>query len=216
MAEWSQRTAEYVEKQVNGWLAEYFEENYQQSIKPDPGKDTITFFVELFAEKMYDNHQKTPKTWTAWATEDIITGYFPAKVVIEEGDANFVIPSIASFVNFLGDKGYIRNAKTIEKAVYDAEEAFHEERQSPENFGFAKQLAMKALEEAVDFSNEEEVRQFIDVENAAIAKQDPYEDNGFFSWAFDETPTESQQRKARNKLNKKLGKKTKSKKKRRK
>ncbi len=172
MAEWSQRTETYIYNQVNGWLEEYFEENQQVQLEPKTPDESIAFYVNLFSESMYNYHLKTPKSWTATAAYDIVSWYFPTKVLLNEKEAKQVIPTLVSFTEFLGSKGYIRNAKTIVKALNEAKEEFFDVLQNPELFGTAKQFAMRAQEEGVDVSDYDQLREFAAYENFTNSQQE--------------------------------------------
>lgn len=174
MAEWSEKTANYVKKQIAGWTEEFL----NSATIADADKAAAS--IAAFADTMYDTHLKTPKTWTGAAAEK----------AAEKADKAI----LAAFIAFLGEAGYIKNAKTLLKAI-DAEKA----AETPAAVN-ASETDVAAKDSAVEIAKTPEA---------------PAQTSG---WSTDyEDPEQAkyrlakQQRQFQNKLNKKLGKKKKSK-----
>lgn len=104
MSDWNQKTADYIQKQVTNWSEEFFTTPQQEKT---PLKAT---FLTSFAEKVYEDLGRTPKTWVGYGVKDVYEKYFLA-------DFATTHPLLLDFIDFLGEKGYLKNASTLLKAL---------------------------------------------------------------------------------------------------
>lgn len=107
MANWNQKTANYIKDQIKTWSEEFF-----QSTTLDATKGTE--IIATFADKMYETHERTPKSWVGYGAKEVVAANFSNK---EEA-----ITYLEAFFQFLNEAGYIKNASALTKAIHEAKD----------------------------------------------------------------------------------------------
>ncbi|HEV8652705.1 MAG TPA: hypothetical protein VG276_25790 [Actinomycetes bacterium] len=103
--------------------------------------------------------------WTGADLRDLLCGWFPRKVTLDEGDLDRVVPSLRSFVDYLAAAGLLdprgdRPARL--RAVLDGlGPEFQAAMRDPSRFGMAKSFASAMMAGGVDMSDEAAVSRFM-------------------------------------------------------
>ncbi|MCI1902574.1 MAG: hypothetical protein LKJ03_00665 [Enterococcaceae bacterium] len=112
MAQYSEKTAEYINKQINEWADEFFASS--TGSKRDKSQ---AGFLHDFALTIYQEKQLTPKRWTGKAVREVWDTVLPQKIPQFVRFENRFGELIRDFLKFLDEKNYIRNASAIINAL---------------------------------------------------------------------------------------------------
>lgn len=163
-------------EQAEQWISEFKQSaNYQEL--GDVEQENADFVLETFMDYMYNYAYQLPGEWTSSAIKEICLDVVPSKVSAEIECFESYGPVLFQFLTFLGDKGYILNARTLCDAVRKIKNRIPEKAQDPNNWGMAKTMMMLAYAQGVDVSDEEEMEKFFRLQQLNFLNQEKVETN---------------------------------------
>lgn len=104
MSDWNQKTANYIQQQVTNWSEEFFAATQQEKSAQKAA------FLTNFAEKVYQDLGRTPKTWVGYAVKEVYEKHFLTEFTTTHA-------LLLEFIGFLGEKNYLKNANALLKAL---------------------------------------------------------------------------------------------------
>ena len=128
--------------------------------------DTVRLLLDYRAEYR-------DQSLTCWSAEDLsamLLGVFPAKVVIEGEEVGDVVPTVRTFMEFLGSTGRLAKAsdplEDLLEELDEIEEVFEEAMGGPDAFGFAKRIALSMAADGVDVDDPDALETWVKDFNA--------------------------------------------------
>ncbi len=102
--------------------------------------------------------------WRRVDIEDLLLGFFPRKVTLDEEDLLHVVPDAADFLSFLDRQGLLRGdpLPDLQATARGFVPAFVDAMSDPANFGMAKGLFGQLDTEGVDIEDEAAVQHWLD------------------------------------------------------
>jgi len=167
MSEYSEDIVQEIQETVDKWCDDFAVTNLFKNL-PKTAQENAGFIISVFGEKMYDYPGETPAEWSAEGLSEVITDVFPRKISADEETFMSVESVLTAFFQYLNDRGYIKNANKLIKALKEAAPIMVEQATDSSNWGFAKQFVMAAFNEGVDIEDKQAMDKFTQKYNAQI------------------------------------------------
>jgi uncharacterized protein YchJ len=150
--------------------SEYFKELTEEQ------KQESEFIVMTFAQYMYSYHGSSPEKWNESGLEECCLDTLPRKITADEPYYRSMASVLSAFFNFLGEKGYLKNASNLAKKVKKIDKQIMKNASDPRRWGMAKSMLMAAKKAGVDIENQKELNKFMQLYNqqqiAKLRKED--------------------------------------------
>jgi len=172
MKNYSDKVFEQIQNQVNNWCNAFSETDYFKKM-PEDISDEAWFVTSVFSEQMYNYHLQKPTEWTGGALQGVITDLFPRKISADENMFNAVEPILESFFRYLGNMKHIKNSDALINELKKSTPMMLEKSRNSAAWGPAKQFAMAAMRNDVDFQDEKAMNKFMNAYNAGITATPP-------------------------------------------
>ena len=167
MKNYSDKILEKIENQVGDWCNDFSETDFFNKL-PKSHQDQAWFVTSVFAENMYNYHLQTPKEWTDFALQEVITDLFPRKISADENMFKAVEAVLNAFLQYIGEKKYIKNSSELIEMLKKSAPIMLKKSKNADNWGFAKQFAMSMLQNDIDIQDSAAVNNFMVSYNANI------------------------------------------------
>jgi uncharacterized protein YecA (UPF0149 family) len=167
MNEYSDEEFQEIQDTVEKWCDAFAETSHFKNL-PESVREESWFITSVFGEQMYNYPFETPKEWSVSGLNEVIMDIFPRKITADASMFKAVEPVLTAFFQYLNEMGHIENADTLIKALKKAAPTMVKQATDSSNWGFAKQFAMAAMKERVDFEDKEAMDRFTEMYNAQI------------------------------------------------
>lgn len=179
LPEWRGYVAHDINNYVQQWLQAYFESPEWQRKQHQVDQDILELIVSTLAEKIYDYHRKTPKTWTKKALRDVMCTYLVSNVDLSDEDYQYLVPEVSQFLDYVAKRGWLNDKKAANYQRYMAaiEPDMLEVSQDETNFGPSKTIALEMRRQGIDINDRAAVDKFIQELNAQGGIDALYDNN---------------------------------------
>jgi hypothetical protein len=160
MEEYSDEAFEAIQNQTQEWGESFSTSHYFTDLtkkQQNWAEPVITAFTEM----MYAYHGRRPEKWTVKIVEECCTQTIPRKVAVDNDFFQAIAPVLTAFFGFLQSAGHIRNGAALIKTIRRIEKKIVNNASEPENWGMAKSILSGAHNAGVDFTDEDELQEFI-------------------------------------------------------
>jgi len=137
-------------------------------------QENAEYVAESFLEMMHNYVGASMNEWRASHVREICLEIIPRKVSDHDEFFENYGTTLQAFLSFLGGTDRISNADNLIEYVEKIKGKIVTGAKNPNNWGFAKQLMMGAVEEGVDVSDEHALNAFIMKRNLQIQQQDDW------------------------------------------
>ncbi|MCH5461813.1 hypothetical protein HC026_00045 [Lactobacillus sp. LC28-10] len=178
LPEWREYVARDINNYVAQWLEAYFESPEWQRKQHQVDQDILELVVTTLAEKIYDYHRKTPKTWTKKALRDVMCTYLVGNVDLSDDDYQNLVPEVSEFLDYIVKRGWLNDKKAANYQRYMAaiEPDMIDFAQDETNFGPSKTIALEMRRQGIDINDRPAVDKFIKDLNARGGVDALYDD----------------------------------------
>jgi len=158
--EYSDDGQDEILKKVYEWGRKFSESDYFKELTEEQ-KQESEFILTTFAEYMYSYHGLSPQEWDESGLEECCLDTLPRKITADESYYRSISPVLSAFFNFLGEKGILKNASNLTKAVKKIDKQIVKNSTDSSRWGMAKSMMMEARKAGVDIENESELTKFM-------------------------------------------------------
>lgn len=164
LPEWRDYVAADIRKYIRGWLDAYFQSPQWRCKHSKLSADKLDLAVTSLADKVYDWHRKTPKTWTKKALREVMTTYWVANVDFTPAEYPLLVPAISDFLAFVGDQGWLNAQKVANYRRYmqAIEPEMLTQAKDQKNYGFAKMIGQALQQAGIDPSDQAAVANYLE------------------------------------------------------
>jgi hypothetical protein len=142
------------------WDDEFVESAFYDALS-EAQKESAGFTVNSFINYMSDYVCESPKDWNKSHVQSVCLEWIPKKVTAEIEFFEHFGDVLIQFFNFLDEKQYIKNAKTLQKAVEEIKNRIPIVASNPNNWGMAKSMMMGARQSGYDINNEGDINNYM-------------------------------------------------------
>lgn len=152
------------DEQLRGLHNQFYEQFYSSSQFHDLSENQQSdadFILECLSDALAYEDAMDPLSWNQNHLKEVCLEWFPRKVSAQISLFNNVGPVLIAFFNFLSQKKLLKQAWKLEDCLKMIKDEIPKLAKNPVNWGMSKTIAMKAIEENVDLSNEQEKNAFL-------------------------------------------------------
>lgn len=124
-------------------------------------KENSSFIISTFMDFLYNYEYVHPKDWKSTNVKEVCLHVVPRKITSELELFENYGEVVQRFLRFLGSKSYISNALELEETVEQIKDNISKEANNPANWGMAKTMMMGGQDSGIDFSNEEDLQNYV-------------------------------------------------------
>jgi hypothetical protein len=162
--EYSDEELDKILDKINKWGMAFSESKYFKELTEEQKQESEFIFM-TFAQYMYSYHGLTPEEWNESGLEECCLDTLPRKITADESYYRSIAPVLSAFFNFLGEKGFLKNASNLAKKVKKIDKQIVKNASDSSRWGMAKSMLMAAKKAGVDIENEKELNKFIQLYN---------------------------------------------------
>jgi hypothetical protein len=152
------------------WDDDFVESAFYDALS-EAQKESANFAASCFINYMSDYEGVSPKDWKSNHVQSVCLEWIPKKVTAEIEFFNCFGDIIIAFLNFLDDKQYIKNAKTLQKTVAEIKHKIPAIAADPRNWGMAKSMMMGAQKSGYDINDKDDLNDYMMDYNAQTIGQ---------------------------------------------
>ena len=160
MEEYSDKILDDIQIQAREWGEQFFLSRYFRTLTREQ-QEWAEIIISTFSEMMYSYHGCRPQKWTVKTVEECCTMTIPRKMSVDNEFFSAISPVLAAYFEYLNSVGHIRNGTTLIRTVKRIEKTITANAEAPDNWGMAKSIISMAQSAGVDFSNEDDLHEFI-------------------------------------------------------
>lgn len=179
LPQWREYVARDIDNYVTQWLEAYFESPQWQRQQHHLAKDVLELIVSTMAEKIYDDHRKTPKSWTKKAMRVVMCIYLVGNTDLSEKDYQYLVPEVSQFLDYVAKRGWLNDKKAANYQRYMTaiEPEMVAMSLDEDNFGPAKTISLEMRRQGIDVNDQAAVDKFIQELNAQGGVDALYDDD---------------------------------------
>jgi len=151
---------EFEEGDSEIWAKEFVNSKYFGQLNSEQ-QENAGFTVNVFLDYMGRYTQNIPSKWTVYDVLEVAAGLMPRKIAEGVSFFRHEADILIVFFDFLKSEGQIKNVQKFQNAIDQARPEIIAIASNSDNWGFAKQFAMKASGENVDLSDKKALNKFM-------------------------------------------------------
>lgn len=167
LPQWLEYVSSDIASYTSMWADAYIESSAWRKRQKGVNEDILKTSLAALTDMAYNYYRKTPKSWTKKAIHGVLTGYFVGNIGFTEKEYGLVVPALTGLIVYVADQGWLneKRAADYQRFLKSSESEMIELSKNPDNFGTAKLLTLKMLDEGIDIEDDKAVRDYLNEVN---------------------------------------------------
>lgn len=151
---------------IGKWKRHFLRSDFYRQLSIEARSETM-IAINVFIDYMESHYNETPPEWSPQSLVMCCTQQIPGKVTAKPEFFDIFGSVLLAFLRFLEHRKYM-NTQELQVAIQSVDRIIYEKSQDYLNWGFAKALAMIALDRNVDIKNKDVMQEIMDEYNSNL------------------------------------------------